>query len=89
MADGVFTADNDSSVQHPSTTNGASPRDSNGWDGKLRVGRRAKVIDAEILSDPEYSDEEAPPVEQINADDGMLRGTHRDTHIFTELTKKY
>lgn len=50
--------------------NGSGPRDSSGWDGKLRVGRRAEVVNAEILSDPEYSDEDAPPVEQISADDG-------------------
>ena len=75
MADGVSIVDSDGSAQHPSSTNGPSLRDSNGWDGKLRVGRRAEVINAEILSDPEYSDEEAPPVEQINADDGMPRDT--------------
>ena len=28
------------------------------------------VTNAEILSDPEYSDEDAPPVEQIVADEG-------------------
>lgn len=54
------------------TTNGATPRDSKGWDGKLRVERRAVVTNAEILSDPEYSDEDAPPVEQIDADEGRL-----------------
>ena len=84
MADGVSIANNDSSAQHPSSTNAASPRDSNGWDGKLRVGRRAQVINAEILSDPDYSDEEAPPVEEISVDDGMLR----ETPIFTHLANK-
>lgn len=32
--------------------------------------RKAEVINAEVLSDPEYSDEEAPPVEHIEADEG-------------------
>ena len=52
------------------STNRPTLQDSNGWDGKLRVGRRAVVANAEILSDPEYSDEDAPPVEQIVADEG-------------------
>lgn len=60
----------DSSANALSSTNGNTPRDSSGWDGKLRVGRRAEVVNADILSDPEYSDEDVPPVEQISADDG-------------------
>ena len=51
-------------------TNSSTFQDSTGWDGKLRVGRRAVITNAEILSDPEYSDEDAPPVEQIVADEG-------------------
>ncbi len=54
----------------PPPTNGTTLHDSKGWDGKLRVDRRAVVTNAEILSDPEYSDEDAPLVEQINADEG-------------------
>ncbi len=53
-----------------SPTNGSTLQDSKGWDGKLRVDRRAVITNAEILSDPEYSDEDAPPVEQIVADEG-------------------
>lgn len=48
----------------------SSLRDSQGWDGKLRVDKKAVVTNAEALSDPEYSDEDAPPVEQIGADEG-------------------
>lgn len=44
--------------------------DKNGWDGKLRVGPRAVITNPEALSDPEYSDDDAPPVEQISADEG-------------------
>ena len=46
------------------------PLNSNGWDGKARVERRAIITNPEALSDPEYSDEDAPPVEQIDADEG-------------------
>ena len=60
----------DGSVNPQPSTNGTVPRDSKGWDGKLRVGRKAEVVNAEILSDPDYSDEDAPPVEKIDADDG-------------------
>lgn len=54
----------------PPPSNGTALQDSKGWDGKLRVDRKAVVTNAEILSDPEYSDEDAPPVEKIVADEG-------------------
>lgn len=53
-----------------SITNHNGLQDTKGWDGKLRVDRRAVITNAEILSDPEYSDEDAPPVKQIVADEG-------------------
>lgn len=46
-------------------------KDSKGWDGKLRVGQHAEITNPEALEDPEYSDPEAPPVEEIEADEGM------------------
>lgn len=58
----------DSAPQHNSDT---KPRDSKGWDGKLRVDKRAVLSNAEALSDPEGSeDEDAPPVDEIEADEG-------------------
>lgn len=50
--------------------NGSSLRDGQGWDGKLRMDKRAIVTNAEVLSDAEHSDEDAPAVEQIVADEG-------------------
>lgn len=44
--------------------------DKNGWDGKLRVEKKAQVVNAEILSDSDHSDPDAPPVQQIQADQG-------------------
>ena len=38
--------------------------------------RKAVVTNAEILSDPEYSDEDAPPVEHIVADEGKYVIVH-------------
>ena len=64
------------------STNGSSgPRDSKGWDGKLRVDKKAVLANPEALSDPDYSDEDAPPVEQIDADEGqegvpLVLGSH-------------
>ena len=57
-------------VEAPASSKSPTLQDSKGWDGKLRVDRRAVVTNAEILSDPEYSDEDAPPVEEIVADEG-------------------
>ena len=48
----------------------SSLRDSQGWDGKLRVGKKAEITNAEILSDPEHSDDDATLVEHINSDEG-------------------
>ena len=62
----------DTPAEPPPPNNGTILHDSKGWDGKLRVNRKAVITNAEILSDPEYSDEDAPPVEQIVADEGKL-----------------
>lgn len=52
------------------STNGSRPRDSSGWDGKLRIGKKAVLANPEALSDSDYSDKNAPPVDQIEADEG-------------------
>lgn len=56
--------------QTPPSEKRASLRDSQGWDGKLRLDKKAIITNSEILSDPEYSDDEAPSVDQIEADEG-------------------
>ncbi|KAJ6129920.1 protein phosphatase PP1 regulatory subunit Sds22 [Penicillium capsulatum] len=43
-----------------------------GWDGKMRVEPKAVVTNPEALEDSDYSDPEAPPVEEIDADEGGL-----------------
>jgi protein phosphatase 1 regulatory subunit 7 len=54
--------------------------DSKGWDGKLRMPpRTATLTNPEALSDPEYSDPDAPPVEQIEADEDLLDDYPEDT----------
>lgn len=50
-------------------------RTSSGWDGKLRhpnSRRTATLANPEALSDPDYSDPDAPPVEQIPPDEDLL-----------------
>lgn len=43
-----------------------------GWDGKLRVNseKQAVLANPEALEDSDYEDEDAPPVDQIAADEG-------------------
>ncbi|MCJ1229910.1 hypothetical protein MMC12_006581 [Toensbergia leucococca] len=53
-------------------------RDSHGWDGKLRLDRKAIITNGEVLSDPDQSDEDAPPVDQIEADEDLLDGYELD-----------
>jgi protein phosphatase 1 regulatory subunit 7 len=49
------------------------PRDSKGWDGKLRVDRNATIQNPEALSDPEYSDDEnVLEGDEISADEGVF-----------------
>lgn len=48
----------------------STPHSKSGWDGKLRVNKQAVLANPEALSDPDYSDEDAPPPEQIDADEG-------------------
>ena len=69
-------AEEDKAPSGAEDTNGTSskpstPQSKSGWDGKLRVNKQAVLVNPEALSDPDYSDEDAPPVEEIDADEGM------------------
>ncbi|PYH44819.1 NIF-domain-containing protein [Aspergillus saccharolyticus JOP 1030-1] len=58
-------------------------KDRHGWDGKLRVGgeepKEAIITNPEALEDPDYSDSDAPPVEEIQADEDLLEDEDVDT----------
>ncbi|KAJ5996129.1 hypothetical protein N7522_007789 [Penicillium canescens] len=43
-----------------------------GWDGKMRVEPKAVITNPEALEDSDYSDPEAPPVDEIQADEDLL-----------------
>jgi protein phosphatase 1 regulatory subunit 7 len=43
-----------------------------GWDGKMRMEPKAVITNPEALEDSDYSDPDAPPVEEIEADEGTL-----------------
>lgn len=47
-----------------------TPKSKSGWDGKLRVNKQAVLANPEALSDPDYSGEDAPAVEEIPPDEG-------------------
>ena len=60
-----------------------SARSSSGWDGKLRIEKKAELANPEALSDPEYSDEEnVLPGEAIDADEGWS-SAHDITYLGT------
>lgn len=67
-----------------STSNGLHSNKS-GWDGKLRVDKNKKAVLAnpEALSDPDYSDEDAPPVDQIEADEDLLEDEDPEVEVAT------
>jgi protein phosphatase 1 regulatory subunit 7 len=58
-----------------------TPTSRSGWDGKLRVNKQATLANPEALSDPDYSDEDAPPVDQIDADEDLLEGESADVEV--------
>ena len=74
----------DEGAKIESGTNGTAPRNAHGWDGKLRIDKKATLTNPEALSDPEYSDEEAPLPEVIEADEGMFEGLVYGRDVFTE-----
>jgi len=55
-----------------------APRDSKGWDGKLRVDRRAQVVGADGTSDADESEDEGPQPEEIAADEDLLDDVDAD-----------
>ena len=66
-----------SSEDAPTKTNGASnqgPRDAKGWDGKLRVERKAAPpAKSDADSDLSHSEEDTMPGESIEADEGKAQ----------------
>lgn len=67
-----------------------------GWDGKLRVNKQATLANPEALGDPDYSDDDAPPVDQIEADDDLLdsedpntEASLRSTSLTAKLTDRF
>ena len=60
----------DPQIKNGSSSKPSTPHSKSGWDGKLRVNKQATLANPEALSDPDYSDEDAPPVDQIEADEG-------------------
>lgn len=69
----------DETANPPPTATNGTLQSKSGWDGKLRIDKNKKAVLAnpEALSDPEYSDEDAPPVDEIEADEGMLFRRHQ------------
>jgi hypothetical protein len=63
------------SAGHKHSSSNSSLHNAKGWDGKLRVEKRAVLVNPEVLdgqqSDAEESDDEDHNVEQIEADEGM------------------
>ncbi|RAK72594.1 NIF-domain-containing protein [Aspergillus fijiensis CBS 313.89] len=77
---------------HIHTSPNTIMKDRHGWDGKLRVGaaaaagdeqqqppKEAIITNPEALEDPDYSDSDAPPVEEIQADEDLLEDEDVDT----------
>jgi len=58
---------------HTEEKNEHKPRDSKGWDGKLRLTKKgAAPPDPDAPSEPEESEDEGPEPEQLAADEDLL-----------------
>ena len=67
----IALSDQVDAEMHQTTTRRDGPTDSKGWDGKLRVNKPSLRANVDGLEDPDFSDEDAPPVAQIEADTGQ------------------
>lgn len=76
MTDSNGTGHTNGTPSKPTT-----PTSKSGWDGKLRVNKTATLANPEALSDPEYSDDDVPPPEQIEADEDLLEGEDPETEV--------
>lgn len=70
-------------ANHEDDKDDHKPRDSNGWDGKLRVEKQVVVKypadpNAEVQSDAEESEDEGPPPDEIQADEDLLDDVPED-----------
>ncbi|KAF2426594.1 L domain-like protein [Tothia fuscella] len=67
---------------HKHSNSGTSLHNAQGWDGKLRVEKRAVLVNPEVLdgyvSDAEDSDEDAVKVDQIEADEDLTADLEDD-----------
>ncbi|KAF2001512.1 L domain-like protein [Amniculicola lignicola CBS 123094] len=59
--------------EQPNKEKDHKPRDSKGWDGKLRLQKKgADPVDPDAQSEPEVSEDEGPPPEQLPPDEDLL-----------------
>lgn len=71
---------NNDDEEHGGPKTNGTPRSSTGWDGKLRIEKKAELVNPEAISDPEYSDEEQVlPGQTIEADEDLLDDYEPDT----------
>lgn len=71
--DALDPAVTDISETHDGEKKDHKPRDSKGWDGKLRLTKKgAAPPDPDAPSEPEESEEEGPEPEQLAADEDLL-----------------
>lgn len=69
MSDLPKTQDQTPRENGESSSSTTGPVSRNGWDGKLRVTKQATLANPEALEDPDYSDDDAPPPDEIAADE--------------------
>jgi protein phosphatase 1 regulatory subunit 7 len=78
-ADGVKIDESALEKTTPTENGHQGITNSSGWDGKLRMPPKATITNPEALEDSDYSDPDAPPPEQIEADEDLLDDYPDDT----------
>lgn len=89
-----MTEPNDGAAAAPPSAEDATPKSTphsnrTGWDGKLRLNseKQAVLANPEALEDSDYEDEDAPPVDEIAADEGGL-GVSGEEYFGTKVLRR-
>ena len=74
VSEAAATTEENTAPESSETKSSTPHSNRTGWDGKLRLNseKQAVLANPEALEDSDYEDEDAPPVDQIAADEGTL-----------------
>jgi hypothetical protein len=86
------TSTQDNTALEATSSKSSTPHSNRtGWDGKLRLNgeKQAVLANPEALENSDYEDDDAPPVDQIAADEGAwTRDSKEMARELTQVTRR-